>query len=166
MIKPVAVHNGLIDKIIGDAVMAVFGLNDNGNYKAEAIQAGIEMIEAVSEIADQIRESGTTNESVMGLGVGVASGQVAGGVLGGDRRRSFSVIGHRVNLASRLEGQARAGEILVDVASWEAMNGTNLNFNLTDLWLKGLTRPVPAMSYFPIRSDSSNAVPLVPGKAV
>ena len=167
MIKPVAEHNGLIDKIIGDAVMAVFGLNDPGNYKAEAISAGIEMIQAVSEIADQVRDSDTTIDSVMGLGVGVASGQVAVGVLGGDRRRSFSVIGHRVNLASRLEGQARAGEILVDVNSWEALDNPNLNFNLTDLWLKGLTRPVPAMSYFPGKAANiANHIPVAPGKAI
>ena len=166
MIKPVAEHNGLIDKIIGDAVMAVFGLNDNGNYKAEAIQAGIEMIEAVSEIATEIRETKAPKDSVMGLGVGVASGQVAVGILGGDRRRSFSVIGHRVNLASRLESQARPGEILVDVASWEALKNQGPKFNLTDLWLKGLTRPVPAMSYFPIESDAPSSVPLLPGKAV
>ena len=162
MIKPVAEHNGLIDKIIGDAVMAVFGLNDNGNYKAEAIHAGIEMIQAVSEIADQVRANKSSNDSVMGLGVGVASGQVAVGVLGGDRRRSFSVIGHRVNLASRLEGQARPGEILVDVASWEALNSPSLNFTLTDLWLKGLTRPVPAMSYFPMKSRLDDSISVVP----
>ena len=166
MIKPVAEHNGLIDKIIGDAVMAVFGLNDDGNYKAEAIQAGVEMIKAVSEIADEVRETKTTKDSVMGLGVGVASGQVAVGILGGDRRRSFSVIGHRVNLASRLEGQARPGEILVDVASWEALEDPRLTFNLTDLWLKGLTRPVPAMSCFPNQTDAANAVSLIPEKAV
>ena len=124
------------------------------------------MIKAVSEIADEVRETKTTKDSVMGLGVGVASGQVAVGILGGDRRRSFSVIGHRVNLASRLEGQARPGEILVDVASWEALEDPRLNFNLTDLWLKGLTRPVPAMSCFPIQTDAINAVPLIPEKAV
>ncbi len=150
MIKPVAEHNGLIDKIIGDAVMAVFGLNDTENYKAAAIHAGIDMIHEVSKIAATLGESKFQDDPLMGLGVGIASGQVAVGILGGDRRRSFSVIGHRVNLASRLEGQARPGEILVDVATWEALENAPLNFSLTDSWLKGLTRPVPAMSYFPL----------------
>jgi class 3 adenylate cyclase len=60
------------------------------------------------------------------------------------------VIGHQANLAARLEGQARAGELLVDVATWEALEHGQEKFDLTDLWLKGLTRPVPAMSYFPV----------------
>jgi len=155
MIKPVAEHNGLVDKIIGDAVMAVFGLNDTNNYKSAAINAGIEMIHEVSKIAEGMGASKFNNDSLMGLGVGVASGQVAVGILGGDRRRSFSVIGHRVNLASRLESQARPGEILVDVASWEALDDPAPDFSLTDLWLKGLTRPVPAMSHFPLRTRTS-----------
>ncbi len=154
MIKPVAEHNGLIDKIIGDAVMAVFGLNDTENYKSAAIHAGIDMIHEVSKIAATLGDSKFQDDPLMGLGVGIASGQVAVGILGGDRRRSFSVIGHRVNLASRLEGQARPGEILVDVASWEALQDSSLNFSLTDLWLKGLTRPVPAMSYFPLQNQT------------
>ncbi|MGR8949817.1 MAG: adenylate/guanylate cyclase domain-containing protein [Gammaproteobacteria bacterium] len=156
MIKPVAENNGLIDKIMGDAVMAVFGLNDGGNYKAAAIRAGIEMIHEVSKITEAVNDTNTYNDPLMGLGVGIASGQVALGILGGDRRRSFSVIGHRVNLAARLEGQARPGELLVDVATWESISDPNLNFSLTDLWLKGLTRPVPAMSYFPLKSQSPN----------
>ncbi|MEM7466334.1 MAG: adenylate/guanylate cyclase domain-containing protein [Pseudomonadota bacterium] len=166
MIKPVAEHNGLIDKIIGDAVMAVFGLNDSGNYKAAAINAGIDMIQAVAEIADGVKTASVHSDPLMGLGVGIASGQVAVGILGGDRRRSFSVIGHRVNLASRLESQARPGEILVDVATWEALENPTYHFNLTDLWLKGLTRPVPAMSLFPeqvITADPSSET--FPGRA-
>lgn len=68
------------------------------------------------------------------------------GRLGDDRRRSLTVIGHRVNLAARLEGQARPGELLIDVATWEGMSSGQELFSLTHLWLKGLTRPVPAVS--------------------
>ena len=118
--------------------------------------AGIEMIHAVSKITEEVKDTNIQNEPLMGVGVGIASGQVAVGILGGDRRRSFSVIGHRVNLAARLESQARPGELLVDVSTWEALGDPRLNFSLTDLWLKGLTRPVPAMSYFPLRTLQDN----------
>ncbi len=148
MIKPVIDNKGIVDKIIGDAVMAIFGLgSDEGDdYKERAIATGTEMIERISEIT---AKSGDY-VSVMGLGVGIASGDVVVGILGNERRRSFTVIGHRVNLAARLEGQARAGELLIDVATWEALEHGRDKFDLTDLWLKGLTRPVPAMSYFPV----------------
>jgi class 3 adenylate cyclase len=147
MIKPVLDNEGIVDKIIGDAVMAVFGLgSDEGpDHKRRAIETGIEMIARIGE-----RTGGQQNpSSVAGLGVGIASGDVVVGGLGDDRRRSLTVIGHRVNLAARLEGQARPGELLIDVTTWEGMSSGQELFSLTDLWLKGLTRPVPAMSYFP-----------------
>ena len=74
MIKPVIDNKGIVDKIIGDAVMAVFGLgSDEGDdHKVRAITTGIEMIKRISDIT-----SGTGDEaSVLGLGVGVASGDV------------------------------------------------------------------------------------------
>jgi class 3 adenylate cyclase len=152
MIKPVIDHNGIVDKIIGDAVMAVFGLasDEDADHKRRAIETGIEMIARIAEITGQQRNP----SSVAGLGVGIASGDVVVGSLGDDRRRSLTVIGHRVNLAARLEGQARPGELLVDVATWEGMSTGQELFSLTDLWLKGLTRPVPAMSYFPGAADA------------
>ena len=149
MIKPVIDNKGIVDKIIGDAVMAIFGLtNDEGeDYKERVIATGTEMIKRISELSAATGDYG----SVMGLGVGIASGDVVVGIVGNERRRSFTVIGHRVNLAARLEGQARPGELLIDVATWEALKHGQDKFDLTDLWLKGLTRPVPAMSYFPVR---------------
>ena len=147
MIKPVLDNKGIVDKIIGDAVMAVFGLGSDEaeDHKVRAVETGTEMIRRISEITT----SSGNNTSVLGLGVGIVSGDVVVGILGNERRRSFTVIGHRVNLAARLEGQARAGELLIDVSTWEALEGERDKFELTDLWLKGLTRPVPAMSYFP-----------------
>ena len=72
MIKPVIDNKGIVDKIIGDAVMAAFGLgSDEGDdHKVRAITTGIEMIKRISDIT-----SGTGDEASV-LGVGVASGDV------------------------------------------------------------------------------------------
>ena len=153
MIKPVVDNKGIVDKIIGDAVMAVFGLgsDEEDDHKLRAIKTGKEMITRISEITTGLPQGQGIQSSVLGLGVGIASGDVVVGILGNERRRSFTVIGHRVNLAARLEGQARPGELLIDVATWEGRGNGQDQFDLTDLWLRGLTRPVPAMSHFPLR---------------
>lgn len=102
MIKPVIDKKGIVDKIIGDAVMAIFGLSsDEGDdYKERAIATGTEMIKRISEIT---ADSGD-NASVMGLGVGIASGDVVVGILGNERRRCLlsSDIGSILPLVSKV----------------------------------------------------------------
>jgi adenylate cyclase len=151
MIKTVTDHGGVVDKIIGDAVMAIFGLRatEDDNAKSQAVECGCEMIRLVFDISTRLPATQNNASRVLGLGVGIATGEVVVGVLGNDRRRSFTVIGHRVNLAARLESQARVGELLIDVETWEGIDPKSYEFELTDLWLKGITRAVPAMSVFP-----------------
>lgn len=147
MIDAVTAHGGLVDKVIGDAVMAIFGLaeceTDTRAAAKAALDAGHAMVASVRAfLADK------AGWGVEGVGVGIATGPVAIGVLGTSERRAFTAIGHRVNLAARLESGAAPGEILVDEATWRAIGERGRPFRADRRRLKGVRDPVPVYSVF------------------
>ena len=95
-------HGGIIDKYIGDAIMAFFGApvsHDDDPY--QAVMAGIEMSKAVEQFNEEQRAIGKPE---FRIGVGLAYGEVTVGNIGTDKKMDYTVIGDRVNLASRMEG--------------------------------------------------------------
>jgi adenylate cyclase len=88
LVKVVHGQGGLVDKFIGDAVMAVFGLDGEPDACAKAVIAALSMVEA---------------SRPLGIGVGVHAGPVVAGVVGSPERLEFTVIGDTVNTASRLQ---------------------------------------------------------------
>jgi adenylate cyclase len=94
----VARHRGHIDQFIGDAVLAVFGAPERISQHADrAVQCAVELARTINS-----RRPGGFE-----VGVGVNSGSVVAGSIGGAGRLSFSVIGDSVNLASRVESATR-----------------------------------------------------------
>ena len=98
-------HGGVIDKFIGDAVLAVF----RGPERARgAVQAALAIQESVAELnADGVFERPVT------IGIGIASGSLVLAEIGSEDRRERTLIGSVVNLASRLCGRAGSGEVIV-----------------------------------------------------
>jgi adenylate cyclase len=95
-------HNGIVDKFIGDGILAYWGAFTPGvNHAAEAAQAAVEMLERVGELNKQWAAQG---RETIGIGVGVNTGQVIFGNIGRGKKIEFTVIGDAVNLAARLEG--------------------------------------------------------------
>ncbi len=91
-------HGGRVDKFVGDGLLAVFGAPRRmPNHADEALAAGLEIAEVVRG-----EEAGP-----LGIGIGLNSGTVVAGNLGGDRRYEFSVIGDAVNVAARVEAATR-----------------------------------------------------------
>jgi adenylate cyclase len=104
MVGAIQQHGGLVDKFIGDAVLAVFGLTESaGNPAVAAVSAGLEMRRRLEAYNAKLAERGIQLQS----GIGIHAGEVVAGYLGSTDRVEFTVIGHNVNLASRIEGQAR-----------------------------------------------------------
>jgi adenylate cyclase len=94
-------RSGVVDKYIGDAVMAVFGLAGQQPEDAEnAVQAACDM-RLVLGMLNQRRVAG--GRPLLRIGVGVASGLVIAGNIGSPRRMDYTVVGDPVNLAARLE---------------------------------------------------------------
>jgi len=95
-------HGGTIDKYMGDCVMAFWGAPvDIPDHAARAVRAAIEMNEAIAELNARDRGSGRPPVQV---GIGLSTGVMSVGDMGSAVRRSYTVIGDAVNLASRLEG--------------------------------------------------------------
>ncbi len=98
-------HKGVVDKYIGDGVMAAFGLPDVGDADVmDAIRCAVSMIDRAARLADERRRAGKTPYEIS---IGLHYGDVVAGNVGSERNLSFTVIGDTVNTASRLEAITR-----------------------------------------------------------
>ena len=136
MLQPVLDGNGVVDKIIGDGVMAVFGIIPSTlSCEEQAMQAAKQIQFGIAELNRKRADFGLIQ---LGVGVGIASGEAVLGILGNRDRRTFSVIGRHVNLASRLESQAQAGEIILDQPTYKSLTAPSDIFSQRQLQLKGI----------------------------
>ncbi|HKK49325.1 MAG TPA: adenylate/guanylate cyclase domain-containing protein, partial [Alkalispirochaeta sp.] len=102
MVDLIMNRNGIIDKYIGDAIMAFFGAPVHYEDDAlQAVMAGIEMTEQVTVFNKAQVEAGKPE---FRIGVGINYGEVTVGNIGTEKKMDYTVIGDMVNLASRLEG--------------------------------------------------------------
>lgn len=106
MVDVVDKHHGTVDKFIGDCVMALWGApTPNPDDPLNALACALEMVERCRPIYVQGRP--------MEIGIGVNTGEVVLGAIGSRQRVDYTAIGSPVNLAARLCGIARSGEVLV-----------------------------------------------------
>jgi adenylate cyclase len=111
MVESVMHHHGVVDKFIGDAIMAVFGAPvPEPNDPLNAIKAALEMRSRLEKINENFKSRGLPE---VRTGIGLHSGQVVAGNMGHSERMEYTVIGDAVNLASRLEGMTK--ELQCDV---------------------------------------------------
>jgi class 3 adenylate cyclase len=114
----------MIDKFQGDAVMAVFGAPDPLEDHAErALRCAI----AMQRRQRELNAGGWGTEAVDGLhiGVGVNTGLVIAGAVGGGGRLEYTVIGDAVNVAQRLQSEAEGGEVVASAATVAASGGVD-----------------------------------------
>lgn len=110
MVDIVFKYNGVLDKYVGDQLMAVFGLiAAEKNAPANAVAAAIEMQNATVEL---MRQRDRQNLTVFEIGIGINSGGAIVGNVGSRNRMDYTVIGDCVNVAARLEEMAKGGEII------------------------------------------------------
>lgn len=105
-------HDGVVDKFIGDAVMAVFGIPFPRMTPAEidqdaiaAVRCAIEMKQQLIRLNQHWQQRGLPTASMR---VGIATGWVIAGSLGGSRRQNYTIIGDTVNIAARLEAHDKS----------------------------------------------------------
>jgi class 3 adenylate cyclase/DNA-binding NarL/FixJ family response regulator len=92
---------GVIDKYIGDAIMALFGVpKSTGNDAQNAVQAGFAMLQALDMLNGDREKEGRTP---FRIGIGLATGEVVAGLLGSPERMNYTVMGNSVNLSARIE---------------------------------------------------------------
>lgn len=145
MTSVVRKHYGVVDKFVGDEIMAVFGaLKSYGNDAANAAACALEMIEVREQLN---RESGEPLE----IGIGLATGEVVAGCMGSVDRLNYTVLGARVNLASRLCSEAGNMEIVIDDETEKQLDhpATALRAR-SDLRLKGFSGTITAWQLLPL----------------
>lgn len=133
-------HHGMLDKYLGDAIMAVYGaplILVNG-----AQQAVITACVMQQRFAQLCRERPLMRE--LGLGVGISTGEAVVGNIGSDQFMDYTVIGHIPNLAKRLQENAEAGQVLVDSSTYEAVTAVAEAREVLPLYGKGITTPIRA----------------------
>ncbi len=100
MVSSILKFDGVLDKLIGDAIMATFGVPfSRGRDALHAAQTALEMIENLCEVNANI-----SLHTMLNIGIGIATGEVIAGNIGSQKRFDYTVIGDSVNLAARLEG--------------------------------------------------------------
>jgi len=110
-------HDGTLDKFMGDAVMAIFGAPiPHPDHSVRAVQTALAMREGIAGLNE--RRALLGKESVA-IGIGVSAGEVVAGTVGTEDRMEYTVIGDSVNLAARLESNAKPGQILISARTWE-----------------------------------------------
>jgi len=131
-------HGGIVDKFVGDLIMVLFGAPVSaGNDALRAVECALAMLRVR-------REMNTSSRHPLEIGIGLASGSVVAGCMGSDQRLSYTVLGHRVNLASRLCSIAQAGEIILDTETAAAVADAIATTPLPPMQLKGFSEPVVA----------------------
>ena len=106
MVRIINANHGIVDKFIGDAIMAVWGApKSTGQDSYWCIKASLEMRTALAELNNVRNGRGQT--PIM-IGMGVHSGKAISGTIGSDERMEYTVIGDTVNQTSRIEASTKA----------------------------------------------------------
>jgi len=131
-------HNGIVDKFVGDALMAVFGAPvSHQNDPLDAARC------ALSFVIEREKLNATARHKLQ-IGVGLASGRMVAGCMGSADRLNYTVLGERVNLAARLCSQAAAGKVIIDQTTRDRLGDTIVVAPLPELHLKGFSETIMA----------------------
>ena len=105
MFKPISSHGGIVNQIIGDGLMALFGtLGKTSDYRTQAVLTAIEMVNMLQGFN---QERAAENKASISIGIGIASGTVMAGYAGTQHRATYTCVGDTVNLASRIESHTK-----------------------------------------------------------
>jgi len=147
MIECVEKTNGVVDKFIGDAVMAHWGTAYTaGSPRKDAfngVKAALMMRKALYFLNRERKKGDPANPSIR-IGCGLNSGIVTAGQLGSDRRMEYTVIGDPVNLASRIESLTKTlgVDILISEDTWKLVGDKFLTEEMPSVAVKGKKKPV------------------------
>ncbi|NYZ78029.1 adenylate/guanylate cyclase domain-containing protein [Candidatus Micrarchaeota archaeon] len=134
-------YDATVDKYIGDAVMAFFNAPiPQSDHALRAVKASVEIQKKLTEINAELARQGKEQVNV---GIGINSGEAVVGNVGSHQFVDYTVIGDVPNTASRLNGVAKAGEIVVSEATYSLVkNHVEFMKEVEEVLLKGKAKPV------------------------
>ncbi len=139
MTDAVFAHKGMLDKYIGDSVMAVFGAPiSQEDHAANAVRAAFEMMENIKSL-NSSRKDGMNIK----LHIGINSGPVVAGDIGSLKRVDYTVLGCTVNIASRLQDEAGSDQILAGEQTFKFVEDLVEAEHIGDRNMKGIANKLP-----------------------
>ncbi|MCP3139181.1 adenylate/guanylate cyclase domain-containing protein [Pyxidicoccus xibeiensis] len=160
----VMAHDGVVNKFLGDGMLACWGVPDHRADHAElAMRAALDMRAKLEEINAHREQQGQPR---LRIGIGLHTGVVAAGMLGGVEQYEYTVIGDAVNLASRVEGLTKVHgvDILVSESTWkkgggrfsgECLGQTNVRGRREAVVVYTLEARLPASEALPVLAAAS-----------
>ena len=140
-------HKGYVDKFVGDGVLGVFGVPVHPKNHAErAVRAALEMRKVFQE------ESKNGNKLLSAVGISVHTGVVIAGNIGSKVKMEYTVIGDCVNVASRLNGLAGPGEIVISKNVYDQLGDTVSVKALPLQKIKGKLKPIEPYQVFSMKA--------------
>jgi class 3 adenylate cyclase len=144
MIKVVHRHDGTLNKIVGDGLLIFFGDPIPMEDHAErAVRMAIQMQE---KVVGALKEEWLQYGLELGVGMGINTGFMTIGNIGSDMHRDYTVIGNQVNVAARLESEARAGQILISQRTYSRVKEIFEVEEVGEIKVKGISNPVKTYS--------------------
>ncbi len=142
MVDVIGREGGMLDKFIGDAIMAAFGLPvPHDDDEDRAVRAAIAMIRECWRYSDERVQRGF---APVDMGIGLNTDMVVSGNIGSDKRMDYTIIGDGVNLAARLESACKqySARILISENTYKRLRGTYRIRDIDKVIVKGKTQPI------------------------
>lgn len=147
--KTIDHYEGVIDKYVGDQVMALFGAPLSSIESAHhAVECAIQMIHTIQELNEERMQH---QQLTFEIGIGIHTGIVVAGNMGAENRMNYTVLGANVNLASRLCSIAEGNQILVSKETLESYHVKDyISYKeIEEISLKGFSTPISVFEVFP-----------------
>ena len=139
-VEAVKKYGGMVDKFIGDALMAVFSAPlDLENHESKAIECAIQMQKNMEDLNIELEEEGLPP---VAIGIGINSGEAIVGNMGSDTRFDYTCIGSPVNEAARLESSCKEVGVDLIIGRTTALKSDYTLRELDPIKVKGVERPL------------------------
>ncbi len=155
MVECIQREDGMLDKFIGDAIMAAFGIPlSHGDDEDRAVRSAIDMIRTLH---GWNLERGSETRPVIDMGIGLNTDTVVSGNIGSPRRMDYTMIGDGVNLAARLESACKqyGAKILISENTYKKLKGTYRIREIDRVVVKGKTTPVGVFEVLDFHTQTS-----------
>lgn len=157
MVTIIMEEGGVVDKYIGDAIMAVFGAPvPRADDALRAVRAATRMRSALDGLNARLAARGAPT---LETGIGVHTGEVVAGNIGSEQRMEYTVIGDAVNLASRLEGVTKelGASLVVSEDTWRLVEADVEGRALAEVTVKGRAQPVRCYAVDGVKASREGA---------
>ncbi len=155
MVNCITEQGGMLDKFIGDAIMAAFGLPiSHEDDEDRGVKAGINMIVRLWEWNEQREKDG---KPPVEMGLGLNTDKILAGNIGSKKRMDYTMIGDGVNLAARLESACKQynARILISDNTFKKLKGTYRVRYIDDVVVKGKTEPIGVYEVLDYHNDKT-----------